>query len=121
PFARFYWQALIEAANGFLTAARSNPILDARYNGMVSAGAAIGSPQGIKDFTATRRNVVLAQIAAHQSTFSITSNGGADFTTNRRTKSSLTRSCTTRCLPTAVMSRFTTPQGRMRSICRVGD
>ncbi len=83
PFARIYRQALIEAANGFLTAARSNPILDARYNGMVAAGAGIGSPQGIKDFTATKRSVVLAQIAANQSPFAITSNGGADFTTNR--------------------------------------
>src|SRR5207248_7334852 len=62
---------------------RSNPILDARFNGMVAAGAGIGSPQGIKDFIATKRNVVLSQIASHQSTFALTSNGGADFTTNR--------------------------------------
>lgn len=83
PFARLYWQALIEAANGMMTAARSNPILDARYNGMVAGGAAVGSPQYIKDFIATKRNVVLNQIAANQSPFAITSNGGADFTTNR--------------------------------------
>jgi len=83
PFARLYWQALIEAANGFLTAARSNPILDARYNGMVAGGAAIGSPQGIKDFIATKRNLVLSQIANNQSSFAITTSGGADFTTGQ--------------------------------------
>lgn len=83
PFARIYWQALIEAANGFLTAARSNPILDARFSGLTAAGAAVGSPQGIKDFIVTRRNRVLSSIAASQSPFAITSNGGTDFTTNR--------------------------------------
>ena len=64
PFARIYWQALIEAANGFLTAARSNPILDARYNGMVAAGAGISSPSAIESFIASKRTVVLSQIAA---------------------------------------------------------
>ena len=82
-FRRIYFQALIEAANGFLTAARSNPILEARYNGMVAAGAGVGSPAGIENFIVAKRNVVLNQIAANQSTFAITSNGGADFTTNR--------------------------------------
>ncbi len=83
PFQRIYWQALIEAANGMMTATRANPILDARYNGMVAGGAAVGSPQGIKDFIAARRTFILGQIAANQSPFVITSNGGADFTTNR--------------------------------------
>ncbi|HKX62562.1 MAG TPA: lamin tail domain-containing protein [Verrucomicrobiae bacterium] len=83
PFARIYWQALIEAANGMLSANRSGTILDARYNGMVAGGAAVGSPQPIKDFIATRRAFILSQIASNQSTFAITSNNGADFTTNR--------------------------------------
>ena len=83
PFTRIYWQMLLEAANGFMTAARSNPILDARYNGMVAGGAGVGSPQGIKDFIAARRTFVLQQAATLQSPFAITSNGGADFTTNR--------------------------------------
>jgi hypothetical protein len=83
PFGRLYWQAIIDAANGLLTAARSNPILDARYNGMVAGGASVASPQALKDWIAARRTFVLSQIAANQSTFAITSNGGADFTTNR--------------------------------------
>ncbi len=83
PFQRIYWQALIEAANGMMTAGRANAILDARYNGMVAGGAAVGSPQGIKDFIAARRSYILSQVAANQASFAITSNGGADFTTNR--------------------------------------
>jgi len=83
PFARIYWQAIIEAANGMMTAARSNPILDARYNGMVAGGAAVASPQGLKDWIAARRAFVLTQIANNQSAFAIRSNGGADFSTNR--------------------------------------
>ncbi len=83
PFARIYWQALLEAANNSMTAARSGPILDARYAGMVAGGAGVGSPQGIKDFIATRRSAILAQAATRQSPFTITSNGGLDFATNR--------------------------------------
>ncbi len=83
PFTRIYWQTLIEAARGFMTAARSNPILDARYNGMVAGGAGVGSPQYIKDFIAARREFILQQVTNNQSAFAITSNGGADFATNR--------------------------------------
>ena len=83
PFRRIYWQALIQAANTFMTVARSDAILDARYNGMVSSGAAVSSPAGIKSFIATKRGVVLGQIAANQSPFAITSNSGNDFTTSQ--------------------------------------
>ena len=83
PFARIYWQAIIEAANGMMTATRANAILDARYNGMVAGGASVANPQGIKDWIAARRAFVLTQITANQSAFAITSNSGADFATNR--------------------------------------
>ena len=83
PFARIYWQALLEAANGMLTVGRSNPILDARYSGLTAGGAAVSSPQAIKDFIAGRRAFILQRAAALQAPFAITSNGGADFTTNR--------------------------------------
>jgi hypothetical protein len=84
PFARIYWQILIEAANGLMTSARSDSILDARYNGMTAGGAAgLANAQALKDFIAGRRAFVLSQIAANNSAFAITSNGGADFTTNR--------------------------------------
>jgi hypothetical protein len=83
PFARLYWQAIIDAANGLMTAARANPIIDARYNGMVAGGASVANPQGLKDWIAARRAFVLTQITANNSAFAITSNSGADFTTNR--------------------------------------
>ena len=83
PFRRIYWQALIEAANGMMTAERSNPILDARYSGMIAGGASVGSIANIKNFIATKRGVVLSVIASNQAPFAINSNGGADFTTNR--------------------------------------
>jgi hypothetical protein len=83
PFARLYWQGIIEAANGLMTASRANPILDARYNGMVAGGASVSNPQALKDWIAARRAFVLAQISANNSAFAITSNGGADFATNR--------------------------------------
>ena len=83
PFGRIFWQALIEAANGMMTATRSNPILDSRYAGLVASGAAVASPQAIKDFIAARRSFILSQVASNQSPFAITSNGGADFGTNR--------------------------------------
>jgi hypothetical protein len=82
-FQRIYWQTLQAAANGILTAARSEPILTARYNGMVAGGAAVGDPSGIKSFIATRRNLILSQLAAYQSPFTIKSNKGLDFSTNR--------------------------------------
>ena len=83
PFARIYWQALIEAANGMLTAARSNPILDARYNGLRAGGANVASVAAIKSFIATRRDYILSVIASNEAPFTILSNGGADFSTNR--------------------------------------
>ena len=80
PFTRIYWQTLIRAANTFMTAARSNPILDARYNGLIAGGAAVGSPQGIKDFIAARRSYILGVVAANNtSPFEIQNNGGLDF------------------------------------------
>jgi len=80
PFTRIYWQALIEAANGMMTSARSDPILTARYNGMIAAGASVSSPSGIQSFIATKRGVVLSAIAANNtSPFEIQSNNGADY------------------------------------------
>ncbi|MDX1950735.1 MAG: lamin tail domain-containing protein [Verrucomicrobiota bacterium] len=82
-FNRIYWQALLEAANTFMTPERSNPILDARYNGMRSGGADVGSADWIKDFIQTRRNFILTQAAAANTTFAILSNNGQPFSTNR--------------------------------------
>jgi hypothetical protein len=83
PFARIYWQALLDAANGPLVAARANAVLDARYNAMVADGISPGSPQGIKDFIAQRRTYILGLVAANTFPFALTANGGGNFATNR--------------------------------------
>ena len=63
-----------------LTPARSDTLLDARYNGMVAAGAGVSSPSGIKSFIAAKRAVILSQLAANNTApFEIQNNGGNDF------------------------------------------
>ncbi len=80
PFSRIYWQTLIQAANTFMLPARSNPILDARYAGLVAAGASVGSQANIKNHIALKRATILAILAAtNTSPFEIQTAGGADF------------------------------------------
>ena len=79
PFARLYHQAMLDAAEGPLLAERSNPVLDARYNGMRTNGATgIGSASGIKSFVASRRTYILGLIAKKAAALAFTLNGGAD-------------------------------------------
>ena len=81
PFARLFWQIVQEAANGPLLADRSNPIIDARYNGMRAAGATgISSGTSIKSYLATRRTYLLGLVTNKTAPFAFVSNGGADFT-----------------------------------------
>jgi hypothetical protein len=80
PFTRIYWQALIEAANGMMTPARSDTILDARYNGMNGAGASVGSPANIKNFIVQKRAVILGMLSTNNtSPFEVLSNGGTNY------------------------------------------
>ncbi|HMJ88214.1 MAG TPA: lamin tail domain-containing protein, partial [Candidatus Acidoferrum sp.] len=79
PFRRIYWQALLDSANTILLPERSNPILDARHSGLVAAGAAVASPNQMKNFIQNKRAIVLSQLATVPSPFSITSSNGQDF------------------------------------------
>ena len=80
PFARLYWQIIQEAANGPLLAERSNPIIDARYNGMRAAGAtSVSSGTSIKSFISSRRTYLLGLLTNKAAPFAFVSNGGADF------------------------------------------
>jgi hypothetical protein len=82
PFARIYWQALIDAVNGPLLAARANAILDSRYNGIRTNGATgVASDTSIKSFVASRRSYLLGLINGKAAPLAFTSNGGTDFTT----------------------------------------
>ena len=82
PFARLYWQAMIDAVNGPLVATRSSAILDSRYSGIKNnGGTAVASNASIKSFVAARRAYLLGLINGKAAKLAFTSNGGADFTT----------------------------------------
>lgn len=82
PFARLYWQAIIDAVNGPLVATRSSAILDSRTAGMKSNGATtVAANSAIKTFVAQRRTYLLGLINGKNAKLAFTSNGGADFTT----------------------------------------
>lgn len=82
PFARLYWQALLDAANGPLLAERSNPIIDARYNGMRTNGASgLASGSTIRTYVATRRTFINQLLTNRAANLAFTVNGGAPFAT----------------------------------------
>jgi len=85
PFRRMYWQALQDAANGPLTTARANPLLDAKFAAFTANGASVENPASIKSFIAQRRTYILKQLTNINinAAFAITSNAGADFSTNQ--------------------------------------
>lgn len=83
PFARIYWQALIQAANGPLLSSQADTVLDARYNAFVADGISPANPQSIKNYIATRREYILGLLQSNTFPFAITSNNGIDFSTNR--------------------------------------
>ena len=84
PFRRRYWQALQDAANGPLAAAKANALLDAKYSAIIANGQSIESPSAIKTFLGNRRSYILGLIATSvPASFAITSSGGADFTTGQ--------------------------------------
>ncbi len=82
PFARLYWQALIDAANGPLLPERSNPIIDARYNGMRTNGASsVASGSTIRTYVATRRSYINQLLTNRVANLAFTVNAGAPFAT----------------------------------------
>ncbi|MCX8155823.1 MAG: lamin tail domain-containing protein [Verrucomicrobiae bacterium] len=84
PFARAYWRAIKDAAEGPLQPSRSNTILDYRYNALRANGISLSAPDNIKNYISGRlqylQNTVLPQIA---SPFQVTSLPGGNWTTNR--------------------------------------
>lgn len=83
PFARIYWQGLIDAVNGPLLAARANAVLDSRYNGIrTNGGTGVSAPTATKTFVAARRTYILNLINGKAAKLAITSNGGTNFSTD---------------------------------------
>lgn len=63
PFARKYYQAMMDAVRGPLDTNRYIAVLDARYNGMRTNGATtVSSPAGIKTYLRLRRDYLIRLI-----------------------------------------------------------
>ena len=88
---RHYWQALREAVDSFFRGSSVAPVLDAKWAALQAAGVPLTSPNvpsgssnlSIPDWIDQRRAFVLGQLAAFESGFAITTNGGADFATGQ--------------------------------------
>jgi hypothetical protein len=72
PFARLYWQAIIEAVNGPLDPAKSFALIDDRYNGLVANGITPASFAGTKTYCVGRRDYMLGLIASNTFPFALT-------------------------------------------------
>jgi len=77
---RTYWQALEDGANGPLRPSVLHPVMDAKFAAFQAAGIAATAPQQMKDFLGIRRDFILQTLSENKSPFSITANGGANFT-----------------------------------------
>ena len=78
-FRRRYFQALLAAAEGPLRPERSSPILEARYQGMRTNGAAVSSAAAIKTFVTKRRDFILLQYARNDAPLRLKTNDGDGF------------------------------------------
>lgn len=82
PFRRNYLRAFQDLLNGPLVDAQANPVLDGKYSAFRGNGIAATDPSAIKSYIASRKSYVASQLATASAPFSITSNGGNDFSTN---------------------------------------
>ena len=82
PYRRAYWRLLKESVNGPMLATNYNPVFDELDAAMTANALTHNSPNGWKTWLANRRTYLLTQLNSVNTTFALTSNGGADFTTN---------------------------------------
>ncbi|MBL9139337.1 MAG: lamin tail domain-containing protein, partial [Verrucomicrobiales bacterium] len=83
-FVRVYWRAFQDAVNGPLQAERIGPLLDGRRAALVANGFNVEATASIKSFVSQRRQYLISRLqSVDASAFEITSNGGANFATNR--------------------------------------
>ncbi|HKS38499.1 MAG TPA: lamin tail domain-containing protein [Verrucomicrobiae bacterium] len=82
-FRRAYYRAWHDAAYGPMEAAIVNPLMDAKYNALIANGVSVSDPTPGKDYIAQRRSFLIGELAGVATTFTITSNGGNNFSTNR--------------------------------------
>ena len=68
-FRRMYWRALQELVNGPLDVAKSEPLLDARYNVFVANGLRVENPNdNIKPWITSAHDSIASQLAAENTT-----------------------------------------------------
>jgi hypothetical protein len=88
PFRRAYYRAIKKAVDGPLLASNCNPVMDAKYNSLVANGVTLcdgsplANPSAVKNWFSQRRGYLANQLALAAANFAITSNQGADFTSN---------------------------------------
>ncbi len=77
---RTYWQALEDGVNGPMVPSKLHAVIDAKYAAFQAVGIGANSPQQMKDFLGIRRDYILQLLSETTSPFSITVNGGNNFT-----------------------------------------
>lgn len=70
PFARAYWRAFYEAANGPMLSTRIGPVVEAKYAALVANGVNVTAPSAITSYVSQRRNYLLNQLSSVNATFS---------------------------------------------------
>lgn len=84
-FRRAYLRTLYEAANGPMSPARINGIIDTRQKALQDNGLLVEDTTAMKNWIQNRRNYILSQLGGVSAGFTITSNGGQNYSTNRNT------------------------------------
>lgn len=84
-FRRAFLRAFHEFAYGPMVASRVNAVIDSKFGGLVANGIPVSPPETVKTWIAQRREYILSQLTSASAGFSITSNNGNNFTTNRNT------------------------------------
>ncbi|PYJ87928.1 MAG: hypothetical protein DME22_00005, partial [Verrucomicrobia bacterium] len=84
-FRRTYLRAFKEIANGPMLNANVNPVMDAKYAAFAADDVTVNSPSAVKGWIATMRNSLLSTLnnEGANAAFTITSNGGNNFSTNK--------------------------------------
>jgi hypothetical protein len=88
PFRRAYFRAVQNAINNAFVPSKYEPVMDAKYQSLVANGVTLcdgqnlAAPTAVKTWFSVRRTFLVNQLAAVASPFTITSNGGNDFTAN---------------------------------------
>ncbi len=83
PVTRAYWRAIEDAISGPMVSTTVSTLMNAKYNGLTAAGIGVSSPSSTISWIATRRSNLQTQLAGVAASFSITSNGGNNFSTNQ--------------------------------------